>query len=136
MKNSHNVNFRLTSCKEYEKRQVNTRASAEKFPGGGSNEKRPKNSTIKPLPGGGGAKNSTIKPLSTISLPRMKIQGEGGNGPRCRHPWVNIINTSMMTSTNGASTYIWPSWPCLKTVEAPVGQSSSQFQPYSYQFTK
>jgi len=35
---------------------VQTRASAEKFPGGGAMEKRPKNSKKRP-------KNSTIRPL-------------------------------------------------------------------------
>jgi len=46
--------------------------------------KKPKNSTIKLLPGGQGAtekrpKNSTFKPLSTTSVLCMKIQG--GHGP-------------------------------------------------------
>jgi len=63
---------------------------------GGSNEKntkRPKNSTVEPLPGVGGQrkkdrkiakkrpKNSANKTLSTISVPCMKIQG--GPRPHC-----------------------------------------------------
>jgi len=54
----------------------------------GCNEKKKKNSTIKPLPRGGGGQwkknerkiakkieDSTIKPLSTIFVPCMKMQG-------------------------------------------------------------
>jgi len=72
------------------------RVSAKKFPERGHRkkkqkiEKRPKNSTIKPLAEGGQRKkspknskkipkNSIIKPFSTISVPSMKIQG--GHGP-------------------------------------------------------
>jgi len=61
------------------------RASAEKFPVGGPMEKRPKNSNkdrkiaLLSLFQGGGErtekrpKNSTFKPLSTIFVPCMKI---------------------------------------------------------------
>jgi len=93
-----------------------TRASAEKFSRGRKGRwqlnkdrkiaiktrkiaKRPKNSTIKTLPGGGRRegitekrpkiakntpKNSTTKPLSTIIVPRIKIQEKPR--PRCRRP--------------------------------------------------
>jgi len=81
-----------------------TRASAENFPGeGGNGKKRPKNSTIKPLPGGG-KKNKTdkiakkyrkialLKPLSTIFVPCMKNENPGRHGPRCRRPFYCNIN--------------------------------------------
>jgi len=77
--------------------KIKSRASAEKFPGGGDNGKKTKNSkkdhqnsTIKPLPGEATVKksliniknrpkNSTIKPLFTIFVPYIKIQG--GHAP-------------------------------------------------------
>jgi len=62
-----------------------TRASADKFPKG---EKKKKKKKKKPRGWGGGGggnekrpKNSTIKPLSTISVPCMKIQGGHGLPP-------------------------------------------------------
>jgi len=60
-------------------------------------EKRPKNSTIKPLPGEGGATEKrptekiTIKPLSTISVPCIKFQG--GHGPPLPTPMVVSLAT-------------------------------------------
>jgi len=69
---------------------VQTRASAEKFPGGANKKKieksknRPKNSTLSLFQGGQrkkrpqkskkSPKNSTIQSLSTIFVPCMKIQ--------------------------------------------------------------
>jgi len=64
------------------------RASAEKFSRGRATEKRPKNTTFKPLPGARQPKkiakklkSNTIKPLSIISVPCMKIQGGGRHAP-------------------------------------------------------
>jgi len=62
------------------------------FLGGRATKKRPKISTISPLPGEGGnekrPKNSTIKPLSAISVPCLKIQGARPPAPRFRRPSV------------------------------------------------
>jgi len=83
------------------------RASAKDFPGGGGatekrlkNNKKTKNSTIQPLPGGEGQrektpKNSTIKPLFTRSVPCVKIQGGEPRPPAAdAHAYQNCAVTT------------------------------------------
>jgi len=67
-----------------------SRASVEKFSGGG-NRKKTKNSTIKPLPGGNGNKDREIALISLYplylyyrySVPCMKIKAGGDTASRC-----------------------------------------------------
>jgi len=75
-----------------------SRASAEKFPRGGGdmgNEKKhyyaPSRGPTEKRP-----KNSTIKPLSTISVPCMKIQGRPR--PPYRRPWLYSLQCKKVPS--------------------------------------
>jgi len=83
MCDSNNIFVYLNYCNVmYDVTELPSRASTEKFPEVGPTEKRPKNSKID-------RKNSTIKPLSTISVPCIKIQrGHSLPAPRLRRLWL------------------------------------------------
>jgi len=77
------------------------RASAEKFPGGGgeatekrskNSQKRPKNSTVKPLPGEGGQrkKDRKIAPLSLYLIYLYHVWKSRGPWPRCQRPYKQM----------------------------------------------
>jgi len=58
-----------------------SRASAKKFPGGGTEKIRPK--------------NSTIKPLSTLSVPSMKIQGGTASPSVYATNWYSMLKKQL-----------------------------------------
>jgi len=79
---------------------------AKKFPGGGGATKKTENSTNNPLPGGRQWKKDqkiakkdrklALKPLSTISVPSIKIQGGGARHSPFLSPVADAHACSIM----------------------------------------